>query len=194
MLVDAWKRDFSSLPDVKIISGSIFDTKVDAIVSPANSFGIMDGGLDGKIRDRFGFQVENNIRKIIQTDFFGELPVGSSLIAETGSPECKYIISAPTMRTPENVSNSINAYLAMKSILNIALRSPTISSVAVPGLCGLSGQMLPEMVARQMRIAYERVVLNQYQYTHWREEKQFEKFIRKEILYPPYDLEQKHHS
>ena len=191
LLVKAWKKEFSNFADIHIISGSIFDSKVDALVSPANSFGIMDGGLDGKIRDRFGFQVEDNVRKIIQTNYFGELPIGIAIIAETGSSECKYIISAPTMRTPENVSNTINAYLAMKAILNVALQNPKIVSVAIPGLCSLSGQMSPEMVSRQMRIAYERVVLKKYQYTHWREEKQFERFIRNEISYPPDDLERK---
>ena len=191
LLIETWRKEFSNFADVDVISGSIFDHKVDALVSPANSFGIMDGGLDGKIRDRFGLQVENNVRKIIQTNYFGELPVGVAIIAETGSSECKHIISAPTMRTPENVANTINAYLAMKAILNVALQSPEISSVAIPGLCSLSGQMPPEMVSRQMRIAYERVIQKKYRYTHWREEKQFERFIRNEIFYPPDDLERK---
>jgi len=191
LLVEEWRKEFSNFADVVVVSGSIFDSKVDALVSPANSFGIMDGGLDGKIRDKFGFQVEYNVRKIIQAYYFGELPVGVAIIAETGSSDCKHIISAPTMRIPENVSNTINAYLAMKAILNVALHSPEISSVAIPGLCSLSGQMPPEMVSRQMRIAYERVVQRKYQYTHWREEKQFERFIRNEVPYPPDDLERK---
>lgn len=191
LLVEGWKKEFSNFANVDVIAGSIFDLKVDALVSPANSFGIMDGGLDGKIRDRFGLQVERNVRKMIKTNYFGELPIGAAIIAETGSSDCQYIISAPTMRTPENVSNTINAYLAMKAILNVALQSTEISSVAIPGLCSLSGQMSPEMVSRQMRIAYERIIQKRYQYTHWREEKQFERFIRNEIPYPPDDLERK---
>lgn len=191
MMVNSWKREFSDFTDVKIISGSIFEIKVDALVSPANSFGIMDGGLDGKIRDQFGYQVEHNVRKNIQSMHFGELPVGAAIITETGSSKCKYVISAPTMRTPEDVSNTINAYLAMKAILNVALQNPEISSVAIPGLCSLSGQMPPELVSRQMRIAYERIIQRKYQYTHWREEKQFERFIRNEFPYPPDNLEHK---
>ena len=33
--------------------GSIFDVACDAVVSPANSFGFMDGGIDALYVDRF---------------------------------------------------------------------------------------------------------------------------------------------
>jgi hypothetical protein len=49
--------------------------------------------------------------------------------------------------------------------------------------------MSPSQVARQMRIAYERVVVGIYTYSHWREERAFERYIRGEALVPPEDLE-----
>jgi O-acetyl-ADP-ribose deacetylase (regulator of RNase III) len=42
-LIQAWKKVFVDQQDIEIYHGSIFDLKADAIVSPANSFGFMDG-------------------------------------------------------------------------------------------------------------------------------------------------------
>jgi hypothetical protein len=45
-VVQSWKRHFKGVENVNISSGDIFELKADAIVSPANSFGYMDGGID----------------------------------------------------------------------------------------------------------------------------------------------------
>ena len=76
----------------------------------------------------------------------------------------------------------------MKAVLHACLRDSAIESVAVPGLCGLTGRMHPEMVARQMRIAYERVVLGKYAYSHWREERGFAEYVLGRLPLPPDDL------
>jgi hypothetical protein len=93
------------------------------------------------------------------------------------------------MRVPANVAHTINAYLAMKALLQEAVAHPEALSVAVPGLCSMTGGMEPRQVARQMRIAHERVVEGRHQYSHWREERDFERFIRGEASAPPVDLE-----
>jgi len=45
-LYNAWKTFCENLPNVEIYHGSILDLSVDTVVSPANSFGFMDGGID----------------------------------------------------------------------------------------------------------------------------------------------------
>ena len=45
-VVAAWGAEFGSEPSVAISCGNIFEQAADAIVSPANSFGFMDGGID----------------------------------------------------------------------------------------------------------------------------------------------------
>ena len=45
-LADAFRDFCGDLPDVEVHHGSIFDVQCDAVVSPANSFGFMDGGID----------------------------------------------------------------------------------------------------------------------------------------------------
>ncbi len=46
-IADAWNRQFVGIPDVHVSCGPIFDVTADAVVSPANSYGFMDGGIDG---------------------------------------------------------------------------------------------------------------------------------------------------
>src|SRR5689334_8943337 len=65
LLVDQWKEQFSDCPAVEAIAGDYFQRPADAIVSPANSFGIMDGGLDLAIHDQLGFSVQTRIQEVI---------------------------------------------------------------------------------------------------------------------------------
>ena len=188
-LVDAWAKEFAPHPSVRIVHGSIFDTDADTLVSPANSFGVMDGGLDGKLRDYFGLSIEATVRERIRTEFHGELPVGLATIVETGHARHRYLISAPTMRYPADVSGSVNAYLAAKATLHVARGHPEPLRIAMPGFCALTGGMSSFQVARQMRIAYERVVMGMHAYRHWREEREFERYIRGESSVPPEALE-----
>lgn len=187
-LVAAWSSEFAAYPAVHVLHGSIFDSDANTLVSPANSFGIMDGGLDGKLRDYFGDSVEKVVRERIREQFHGELPVGLATVVETGHVRHPYLISAPTMRYPADVSHTVNAYLATKGTLHAAAAHPDQLRIAIPGFCALTGGMWPTQVARQMRIAYERVVVGMYSYSHWREERAFERFIRGETLAPPEDL------
>jgi hypothetical protein len=45
-LADAWEHFCGQFDFVTVHQGSIVDLSVDAVVSPANSFGFMDGGVD----------------------------------------------------------------------------------------------------------------------------------------------------
>lgn len=53
-LADAWTQYCGDLDFVTIHHGSILDVECDAVVSPANSFGFMDGGIDFIYMDYFG--------------------------------------------------------------------------------------------------------------------------------------------
>jgi O-acetyl-ADP-ribose deacetylase (regulator of RNase III) len=184
-MTDCWTQEFRDCP-VKIHAGSIFDLEADAIVSPANSFGIMDGGLDGKLRDFFGMSIEQAVREKISHEHYGELLVGQAFLTETGHRRFPWLVTAPTMRIPANVSGSVNAYLAMKAILKAARQSAdAIKSIAIPGLCSLSGGMPAPIVARQMRAAYDFVFKNSYRFTHWRFDRDFELYLKGQINYIP---------
>lgn len=178
-LVDAWRREFEGVPHVEISHGDIFstregivplgspiDVRADAIISPANSFGFMDGGIDAVYTYQFGPQVQERLQRIINTDFAGELPVGQAIIVETDSAEIPWCISAPTMRVPSVVADTANAYVAMRAAIAAVLRhnqtdAGQISILLCPGLGTAVGRMPVERCARQMRIAWNRFARGQ---------------------------------
>ena len=162
-LCEKWRQVFSSYPEVEILSGNYFKQSADAIVSPANSFGIMDGGLDLAIRNELGFQVETDIQEIILNKYHGEMPIGSAEIIKTNHDRWSYMIAAPTMRIPENVAYTLNAYVAFRAIL-IAINSFNeskpklpIKSLVCSGLGTGIGSMEPTKCAAHMRAAYKMI-------------------------------------
>jgi len=160
-LVQEWRAQFSDCPAVEAITGDYFHRPADAMVSPANSFGIMDGGLDLAIRDEIGFGVERAVQKVIVERYHGELPVGCAEIVETNHPRWKYLIAAPTMRVPEPIPFTINAYLAFRAVLvaaeNLNKKSGRreIDSLVCCGLGTGIGGVSALKCARQMRAAYQ---------------------------------------
>jgi O-acetyl-ADP-ribose deacetylase (regulator of RNase III) len=162
-ILDAWRHFFGQAENVIIIEEDITKLECDAVVSPANSFGFMDGGLDYALSERFGWDLEKKLQKIIKELPEGELLVGQALVLETGDAKIPLLISAPTMRIPTNfnIDTSINAYLAMKAILIKANGDNRISSVAIPGLCTGVGRMQPMIAARQMFQAYKEIILGE---------------------------------
>src|SRR5262245_21185070 len=114
----AWRAYFDELPDIEIVKRSFASLpQFDCMVSAANSFGIMDGGVDLAIIDYFGVGLMKRVQEIIKEDFLGEQPVGTSVIVETGNEKHPYIAHTPTMRVPMNISQTDNVYLAMWSML-----------------------------------------------------------------------------
>lgn len=53
------------------------------MVSAANSFGLMDGGIDAAITDFFGKQLPVRVQARIISEYGGVQPVGTSFIIET---------------------------------------------------------------------------------------------------------------
>jgi len=162
-LVNAWKKEFNDYPNVKVLRGDIFGLKADAIISPANSFGFMDGGIDLLYSEYFGWDLQEALQEKIRNEYYGELPVGNAIIIETQNSDIKYLISCPTMRVPEDVSNTINAYLAFRAGLIETIKFNNnsldkITSILCPGL-GTGTGMLPETIcAKQMKYAYDSVL------------------------------------
>lgn len=157
----AWKKEFSEAENIEVIKGDITKIKCDAVVSPANSFGFMDGSLDYVLSERFGWHIQEQLQKLIYESEEGELLVGQTITLETGDTEVPYLISAPTMRVPMNfnIATSINPYLAMKAILIACKNNENINSVSIPGLCTGCGRMPHHIAAKQMYLAYEEIIL-----------------------------------
>ncbi|MBI1404571.1 MAG: Appr-1-p processing protein [Caulobacter sp.] len=162
-LADAWDAQFDSLQGVQVHRGSIFDVSADALVSPANSFGFMDGGIDALYSDRFGWDLQLRLRRLILDRHFGELLVGHAELVETENPTHPYLVAAPTMRIPMVLEpNTVNPYLATRAALLLARAAEQsggvpIGVLAFPGMGTGVGRVPPELCARQMRMAYDDV-------------------------------------
>src|SRR5262245_65740841 len=85
-LARAWSEAFASVDFVEVVEGDFFARDADAMVSPANSFGIVDGGLDAGIRDALGPSIQARVHEAIVERHHGELPVGCAEIVATDSP------------------------------------------------------------------------------------------------------------
>jgi O-acetyl-ADP-ribose deacetylase (regulator of RNase III) len=162
-MVDAWTDEFFECDDVIIYCDDFFAAPTDCIVSPANSFGFMDGGLDGVITKHLGPQTQINVQNYIKNTEMKELLVGDAITVQTGFPAIPYCISAPTMRVPMILAHTPNVYLAAKAIfieLKLLMEADSnVKSVTISGLGTGVGQVPFEVCANQMKMAYDEVWL-----------------------------------
>ena len=184
-LEKAWEHHFSNHTNVELIKGDITQISSDAIVSPANSFGFMDGGLDNALSERFGWHLQDILQKQIYNSPEGELLIGKSITLETGDEKIPFLIVAPTMRVPMsfNIDTSVNAYLAMKAIMIACKNNAQIQSVSIPGLCTGCGKMPFDIAAKQMYLAYEEIILNKKRkFKNFGEAQKFQNTLNKKGL------------
>jgi O-acetyl-ADP-ribose deacetylase (regulator of RNase III) len=128
-------------------------------VSPANSFGFIDGGIDLAYSLRFGWSVQERLRQRLRPEHDGELPVGQAIIVPTDHADIPFVISAPTMRIPMDVSTTVNAYLAFRAAIRAARehnRTATrpIDTILCPGMATGVGCLSYDACAWQMFLAY----------------------------------------
>ncbi|KZV61915.1 macro domain-like protein [Peniophora sp. CONT] len=145
----------------------------DCLVSPANSYGIMDGGIDMYISRAFGAGGDIlTLSRAVQDDlykrWYGFAPPTSctlvripSHLRNTQYPRCGVLAICPTMRIPMNVSwHEDLVYNLMWTLLcelehwnEEAKEEDKIRKVAIPGLATGIGAYDPEKCARQMVLA-----------------------------------------
>ena len=159
----AW-RNLTERPDVVLHEGSITDVDAHAVVSPANSLGIMVGGIDA-VYARWFPGISDRVRAASG----GELPVGEAVIVPTGVDRPAWLVSAPTMRSPGEMlhPDGANAGAAARAVLRLwrdgVLPDGTpvrerVHSVALPGLGTGVGGLDPQVCARQVGAALDDVL------------------------------------
>lgn len=167
VVAESLAQVFADVPAVEVVHGNLLDLNCDAIVSPANSFGDMGGGIDKAIDDLSQGKAQRRLLAVIAERYFGEIPVGMATILELSSKRFPYLIAAPTMRIPGSIAGSINAYLATRAILvavkqfNETAKRP-IRSLAVSGLGTGVGGLNATDAAQQMRTAYDAIIGEQW--------------------------------
>ena len=154
-MCNAWKKYFDGIDDVEIVNDYIqsYDlNKVDCLVSPANSYGLMDGGYDLALTKMFGDQLQKMVQNYIIDNLYGEQPVGSSIIVDIPNTN-KKLIHTPTMRIPSPIVDSEIVYTSMRSTLICALKN-NIKSIIIPAFGGTTGMVPMEIIAKEMFKAY----------------------------------------
>ncbi len=160
-LCRAWEGAFKNLPDVEIHHGYFESISAfDCMVSPANSFGLMDGGVDAAITRFFGVELMYAVQKRIISEYLGEQPVGTSMIIETGASKHPFLAHTPTMRVPLHIAHTDHVYLAMWAMLRAVHHhnqqdERKITIVVCPGLGTGAGRVPFREAARQMALAYQ---------------------------------------
>ena len=155
-LVAAWQDVFADFPEVQAECGDYFQRDAEIMVSPANSFGFMDGGLDYAIRERLGTKVEEQLQRQIIDQYHGELPIGHCLLIKTGHHQWPVLASIPTMRVPSLIHDTLNVYYAFRALLLASTNSSqAFTNVVCPGLGTGIGGMSARSCAGQMSFAYK---------------------------------------
>lgn len=158
-LCEAWATAFKSYAEVEVVNGRFEQIpSYDCMVSAANSFGLIDGGVDLAITNYFGFALQTQVQEYILKYYNGEQPVGTSFIVETGHSMHPFLAHTPTMRVSMPIANTDNVYLAMKAMLQAVKESNAsdtrIQTVVCPGLGTATGRVPFTEAARQMELAY----------------------------------------
>lgn len=133
--------------------GDIFSKPAACIVSPANSFGFMDGGVDLVLTKRFGWSIQDAVQRRIRDDFGGELLVGQALTVETDDDEFPILISAPTMRVNMRILDPQAVRLAARAAMREAVRIGA-DSIVSPGMGTGCGAVKPGWAAQLMAAGF----------------------------------------
>src|SRR5580692_10689569 len=112
---------------VHVAKSDLWSLPVDAIVNPANSLGIMGGGIGGTLRREGG--------NIIQEAAMAAAPiaVGAALVTTAGQLPAKNIIHVPTMEEPGMIIGAENVRRAARAALIAADRN-NFKVIAIPGI------------------------------------------------------------
>ncbi len=157
-MTDAWCKYFKDIEGVEIVNdyfANFMDEhpEITGIVSPANSFGLMDGGYDKAIIDYLGERAQTNVLTMLDAVYKGYQPIGTCLPIPFG----KYtILHTPTMRTPEIIVDHRVIYDCMRSCLLKAIESKC-EFVVIPAFGGLTGKVPYDTIARMMFLAYQQL-------------------------------------
>lgn len=125
------------------VEGDLTELDVDAIVNPANSLGVMGGGVAGVIRSRGGTEIEREARKR------APIPIGKAVLTSAGKLPCRFVIHAPTMEQPAQATSLENVKKATLSALECA-EEAGLKRIAFPGMGTGVGRVPPNQAARVM--------------------------------------------
>ncbi|KAL1950612.1 hypothetical protein VTO73DRAFT_5736 [Trametes versicolor] len=186
-LCGAWRAALSDLPPAVAARFAVKEARFnptalaqefgafDCVVSPANTFGIMDGGYDLALSRAFMvdddiWALTNAVQDALRARHRSYLPPGSctlvpllATLSAANALRCTSVAVVPTMRTPESVAwHQDLVYECMWNLLTALWRwnagerpdgAPPIQRVLMSGLGTGNGGIGAETCAKQMCLA-----------------------------------------
>ena len=153
-VVDAWHEAFHPHSEVSILEGNIVELARDTVVSPANGYGDMGGGVDLAYRRHFGSDIQRRVQARIEEVCGSYLPVGEALLVDTGDENIPRMIVAPTMFLPEP-TDADSVFAATRAALSLARQhNDLIAEIFCPGFGTGVGRVAPKAAADAMARAY----------------------------------------
>jgi O-acetyl-ADP-ribose deacetylase (regulator of RNase III) len=118
---------------IHFAKADITEMAVDAVVNPANSLGIMGGGVAGALSRKGGPTIQKEAMSL------APIAIGAAVVTLAGKLKAKHVIHAPTMEEPGVKVGIENARRAIRAAL-IAAAHRGFDVVAMPGMgTGLGG-------------------------------------------------------
>ncbi|MFN3598715.1 MAG: ADP-ribose-binding protein [Aquificaceae bacterium] len=128
---------------VEVLKGSLLEIKADTIVNPANSYGLMGGGVAGVIKRFGGEEIEKEAIKK------APIPVGSAVLTTAGKLAFKGVIHVPTMEEPAMRTTEEKVRKAVRAALELADRMG-FEVIAMPGMGTGVGGLSKEIAGKAM--------------------------------------------
>jgi O-acetyl-ADP-ribose deacetylase len=128
---------------IHLAKSDISEMAVDAVVAPANSLGIMGGGVAAVLSRKGGASIQREAMSL------APIAVGAAVVTNAGTLWAKHVIHAPTMEEPGLKVAAENVRRAMRAAL-LAASQRGLEVIAVPGLGTGLGGADPAEAARAM--------------------------------------------
>jgi O-acetyl-ADP-ribose deacetylase len=112
---------------VHVAKAELWNLPVDAVVNPANSLGIMGGGVGGALRRHGGDVIQQAAMAV------APIAVGAAIVTTAGQLPCSRVIHVPTMDEPGMKIGAENVRRAARAAL-IASDRNQFKVIAIPGM------------------------------------------------------------
>ena len=155
-IINTLKNYFASVKEIDFKVGDLLESASNVVISPANSYGFMDGGIDKDYVSFFGDGLQQKVLERVRRRPEGYLSVGASELIHTGHKKIPYLILAPTMIHPEMIP-AYNVFRAFRAALKCIRDHKLNYPIYTPGFGTGVGGVEPDESARMMFEAYNAV-------------------------------------
>ena len=128
---------------IHLAKTDITEMAVDAVVNPANSLGIMGGGVSAALSRKGGPTIQKEAMSL------APIAVGAAVVTNAGQLWAKHVIHAPTMEEPGTKVGVENVRRATRAAL-LAASHHGLEVIAIPGMGTGLGGVDPADAARAM--------------------------------------------